>query len=128
MAFRWTNYVTHHNFMREVTPGTKPAYPLSNVKRPSQVILIADGARNTKGGSAIDNGNPAFHRTYTRRADNNVPLQTLLDKNNPNQDGDGNLGWPRYRHGNNVNRLYVDARVKGSPKGSLTYAVVNDLK
>jgi prepilin-type N-terminal cleavage/methylation domain-containing protein/prepilin-type processing-associated H-X9-DG protein len=131
MTWRWPNYLTHHNIMRNVvSPGLEPTYRLNDVKRPSQVILIADGTQNLTDGSSVNGGALSFTNTYTRWRDNNVDLDTVLDTANPNKDDSNisNLFWLRYRHNNNVNCLYVDGHVRSNPIHSLTFANVNDLK
>jgi prepilin-type N-terminal cleavage/methylation domain-containing protein/prepilin-type processing-associated H-X9-DG protein len=125
----WGTYAVHPVIMRNNENG--PFFRLSNVARPSQVILIADGSQNDQGGdegtslygAASDGSHGYFNRTYAS-GDSNRSLDTILDQNNPNRDRAGSVGFLRYRHGNNVNCLYVDGHVASKAKGTLTYGNV----
>lgn len=124
----WGNYAVHPVIMKS-TGGGPPNYNVNKVARPSQVIVIADGSVDTTSnptagasryGSTDDGTDQYFRKTYL--SDAGKPLAAPLDPANPNTDGE--TGWLRYRHNNNVNALHLDGHVKAYPRGSLTYASV----
>jgi prepilin-type N-terminal cleavage/methylation domain-containing protein/prepilin-type processing-associated H-X9-DG protein len=128
MTWRWTNYLTHPVIMR-TAPAGGVSYKISRVARPSQVILIADGAQNpppTGQGQSGTTDSTHFSRTYNAAADSAKSLTDPLDVSNPDTDSSTTLRWLRYRHNGAVNCLYVDGHVKSNKRGTLTYGNVID--
>ncbi len=121
----WGNYAVHPTIMAATPNNGRANYPIARVKRPSQVIIIADGSQSMTGGGGGagdtygSSGDPGyFNRTYN--GSTTQPFDTVVDPAYPNRDGQ--TGWIRYRHNNVANCLYLDGHVKGNQLKTLTYA------
>jgi prepilin-type processing-associated H-X9-DG protein len=131
----WGNYAIHPIIMKATLP--RPAnFSIDKVKRPSQVIIVADGSVNEAetlaadigGGSCSTGGGQYFDKTYPNPVDSPLPLNLAVsaEANNPNLDGKANMGYIRYRHNNTANALCLDGHVKrityANRQTELTYA------
>lgn len=116
----WGNYALHPIIMKATLP--RPAnFSIDKVKRPSQVIIVADGSVNEAetlaadfgGGSCSTGWGQYFDKTYPNPVDSPLPLQLAVaaEANNPNLDGKANMGYIRYRHNNTANALCLDGHV-----------------
>lgn len=104
---------------------TSPRKKLDLVGRPSEVILVADGAQSSEPNEEGNAGNAryAFRRPSVAffdpaDADNDLPID---ESTNTNEDTDENQGNLRYRHGSDtsVNVLFVDGHVQTIGRGQI---------
>ncbi len=96
------------------TNDTRPR--LSEILRPSQVILIGDGCQIANTYSTSTLSKPAEFVTRTSQVDLDQPILT-----GPDTDEANSRGWLRYRNRGKVAVAMVDGHAEMIPKGSVRY-------
>lgn len=106
------------------TPTSSDGLKLNTIHRPSQVILVADGAQQAayNGGASYQLINPPALFPYTGDMSKDLKAPIPTPENSDRDNGD--VGYLRYKHNGSVNTLKVDGSVSAIKKGEVTYGNV----